>query len=193
MRVSLMMGLLFFCGLLMVSCKKDTVSLPKLSDSVTVPYQEVIGTSYLHCYDSTRLLWKLKTEYSRRVLDDTSTTLLTPVNLVIYDNPSNGSHETHVVSDSGRTGKGLEKFYIWGNVFVNNWDGLSIKARSLSWNKVTHKVSSDDFVELRTPGGDVLRGKGLDATETFSTWSLRSGVSGEFPNFKGRMDKGESF
>ena len=180
-------------SLFVASCQKDTESLPLLTDSVSVPFQEVVGESVIHCYDSAQLLWKLKTDYSRRLLDDTSPTLVVPVNLVIYDNPSNGSRETHVVSDSGRTGKKLEKFYVWGNVFVSNWDGMKIKARSLVWNKVSHKVTSDDFVELRTPGGDVLRGKGLDATETFSTWSLRSGVSGEFPNFKSRMDKGESF
>ncbi len=176
-----------------VGCTKKTEALPQLSSDIAKPYQEVIGTSFLYCYDSTRLLWKLKTEYSRRQLDDTSSTFISPVNLVIYDNPSNGSHETHVVSDSGSTGKTLDKFFIWGNVFIKNWDGLSIKTQSLSWNKRTHRVASDDFVEIRTKNGDVIRGKGLDATESFSSWTLRSKVSGEFPNFKNRVDKGGEF
>jgi hypothetical protein len=37
----------------------------------------------------------------------------------------------------------------------------------------------------------VMRGRGLDATESFSSWTLRSSVSGQFPNFRERMEKDE--
>ena len=96
-----------------------------------------------------------------------------------------------IIAVSENTKKELVEFFVWGNVYIKNYDDQIIKSETLWWNKATRKVGSDDFVEIKTPEGDVLRGKGLDATESFSSWSLRENVSGEFPNFKERMDSDE--
>jgi hypothetical protein len=38
-----------------------------------------------------------------------------------------------------------------------------------------------------------MRGKGVDAAEDFSSWQFLHDVSGRFPNFKERIDKGDVF
>jgi LPS export ABC transporter protein LptC len=127
-------------------------------------------------------------------MGDTSSMLAVPVMITMYD--STGETGTRILADSGRTHSELESFDIWGNVFVKTDDGLVIKSESLWWNKLSHEVGSEDFVQIETPEGDILRGKGLDANESFTRWSLRENVSGHFPNFRERVegkedDKGE--
>lgn len=163
-------------------------ALPQASDTLVVPCQE-LGPSTLYGYDGPHLVWILDSDYSFKTLDDTSSMLVVPVRMSIFDTV--GIKTTRVLSDSGRTTKELERFFIWGNVHIKNWDGLIVKGQSLWWNKATRKVGSDDLVEIRTPDGDVLRGKGLDANESFSVWSLRKQVSGEFPNFKDQVEPDE--
>ena len=175
---------MLWCG-----CGKKE-DLPQAADSLMVPCQEV-GPSTLYGYNGPHLVWILNSDYSFKTLEDTSSMLVLPVRMNIFD--TTGTKTTHVLADSGRTTKEMKHFFLWGNVYIKNYDGQIIKSESLWWDKMTRKVGSDDFVEIRTPGGDVLRGKGLDATETFSQWTLRKQVSGEFPNFKDRMDADEPF
>lgn len=172
----------------LVGCSSKKDAIPQAVDTLLVPCQEV-GESTLFCYDGPHLVWKLNSDYSFKTLDDTSSMLVVPVRLTIYDTLD--KNITLIFSDSGNTTKDLEKFYIWGNVYIKNWDGLIVKSESLWWNKMSHKVGSDDLVEIRTPEDDILRGRGLDATETFSWWTLRERVSGEFPNFNKRMELDE--
>jgi len=165
-------------------------SIPQSADSITVPYQE-FGKTTLYSYDGPYKIWRLETEYMRKELSDTAKMLAVPVVITMYD--SQGTAGTRILADSGNTSKELRDFFIWSNVFIKTDEDLKIKSQSLWWDKETHKVGSDDFVEITTPEGDVLRGKGLDANESFSRWSLRKSVSGEFPNFRERMEnEGES-
>ena len=66
--------------------------------------------------------------------------------------------------------------------------GKVIKTEKLWWNRDVHRVQSDTLVQIETPQGDVMRGKGLDAAEDFSWWTLKRSVSGEFPNFRERVE-----
>lgn len=161
-------------------------SIPQIVDTIPNPYQEG-GASTLYCYGDSRLLWILKSEYSRRDLNDTSSMLVVPVDMIIYDTASEKS--THVLADSGITKRDLNYFFIWGNVHIKNHDGQVIKSQSLWWNKSTRRVGTDDYVQIQTPSGDVLRGKGLDAADSFSEWTLREEVSGKFPNFRDRIEE----
>ena len=163
-------------------------SIPQAPDSLITPCQEV-GASTLYAYDGPHLIWILDSDYSSKTLQDTSSMLVVPVRMSIFD--TLGSKTTRILADSGLTKKELVEFFIWGNVYIKNYDGQIIQSETLWWNKATRKVGSDDFVKISTPEGDVLRGKGLDANETFSTWSLRENVSGEFPNFQKRMEDDE--
>ena len=179
--------IIFFFIIITSGCtKRETI--PQASDTLVTPCQEV-GASTLYAYDGPHLIWILDSDYSFKTLEDTSSMLVVPVRMSIF--VTLGTKTTRVLADSGLTNKKLIEFFIWGNVHIKNYDGQIIRSETLWWNKTTRKVGSDDFVEISTPEGDVLRGKGLDATETFSSWSLRERVSGEFPNFQERMDSDE--
>ncbi|MBD3391784.1 MAG: LPS export ABC transporter periplasmic protein LptC [Chitinivibrionales bacterium] len=167
-------------------CGEKGRKLPHSADSVTIPYQE-FGKTTLFCYDGPFKLWRLDTDYMRKNIGDTAKMLAVPVEITTYD--SLGDPQTRILADSGHTSSELESFDIWGNVYVKSADDLVIRSESLWWNKNTRKVGSDDFVQITTPEGDVLRGKGLDANESFTRWSLRESVSGRFPNFRERVEQ----
>lgn len=158
-----------------------------MMDSLSTPYQE-FGRSMLNLYSGRHRLWKLETDYMRKTLNDTAKVLVTPVTLTLYDTTSDDETNTRVLADSGYTSAERDSFYLWGNVLVRRKDGLQIRSESLWWNQQTHRVGSDKFVEIKTAKGDVMRGKGLDATESFSSWTLRENVSGVFPNFRQRAE-----
>lgn len=167
------------------NCSKRSKELPHSNDSVTVPYQE-FGKTTMFFYDGPNKVWRLEADYMRKELSDTARMLGVPVKLTLYD--STGMTGTTILSDSGYMNPDMENFFIWGNVYVHTEDNMIIRSQSLWWDKHTAKVGSDDFVQIKTPEGDILRGKGLDADENFSRWSLRKSVSGSFPNFRERME-----
>jgi LPS export ABC transporter protein LptC len=175
-------------ALLFAGCnsKKDTI--PQSDMSISEPYQE-FGKSTMHSYEGPHKIWRLDTDYMRKGMSDTARMLVVPVRLTIFD--TTGRQSSRVLADSGTTSPNRDDFFVWGNVYIRTMNGQIIKSESLWWNRNTHKVGSDEFVEITTPAGDVLRGKGLDANESFSNWSLRDNVSGEFPNFKERMESDE--
>jgi LPS export ABC transporter protein LptC len=125
----------------------------------------------------------------KKPLADTGKMLVVPVTLWLYD--SLGIIRTKVLADSGITTSSLENFTVWGNVYIRNQDSLIVRTQKLWWIKGTRKVSSDTYVQIETPKGDILRGKGLDAVEDFSRFTFKSQVTGKFPNFKDRMDKND--
>lgn len=179
------LGLCFSSG----GCAKKRKNIPHSSDTVSVPYQE-FGKSQMYFYDGPYKIWRLESDWMRKEMSDTAHMLGVPVVITLYD--SLGETGTRILADSGHTTSEMQSFDIWGNVYVKTADNLKIKTQALWWNKQTHKVGSDDFVEITTAEGDVLRGKGLDANESFSKWSLRKSVSGQFPNFRERVEREDS-
>ena len=165
------------------SRKKDT--LPLSSGSIMTPYQE-FGTTTIFFYEGKYKRWKLESNYMKKPLTDTGTMLVTPVKLTLYD--SLGKARTKVLADSGITTSTLQSFTVWGNVYIRNQDSLIVKTPKLWWIKGTHKVESDTYVQIETPKGDIMRGKGLDAVEDFSHFTFKSQVSGQFPDFKRRVE-----
>jgi len=144
----------------------------------------------MYAYEGGNKILELETDYMRRGMSDTARTLIAPVDLTIFD--STGQARSKVLADSGTVSSNRDDFFVWGDVYVRTMDKKVIRSQSLWWKKTTHKVGSRDYVEIRTPEGDVLRGKGLDADESFTQWSMNS-VTGEFPDFKERMDAKEDF
>ena len=166
-------------------CAKKKESLPVSNDAAVTAYQE-FGKSTLYFYEGRIKRWKLESEYMRKPLLDTGNMLVTPVRLTLYD--SLGRPRTRVLSDSGSTTPALQSFTVWGNVYIRNQDSLIVKTQKLWWVKDKHKVASDTYVQIETPKGDIMRGKGLDATEDFSRFTFKSQVSGRFPDFKRRAE-----
>ncbi|MBN2189512.1 MAG: LPS export ABC transporter periplasmic protein LptC [Chitinispirillaceae bacterium] len=180
-----LLTLLFLCASAGVSCVKKKEPLPVSTDSVMSPYQE-FGSSTLFFYEGEFKRWKLESEYMKKPLADTGTMLVTPVKLTLYD--SLGNARTRVLADSGFTTPSLQSFTVWGNVYIRNQDSLIVRTQKLWWVKEKRKVESDAYVQIETLKGDIMRGKGLDAAEDFSRFVFKAKVSGQFPDFKRRIE-----
>jgi LPS export ABC transporter protein LptC len=110
-----------------------------------------------------------------------------PVRLLLFN--EHGDTVSRILSDSGWTNAQHTEFRVWGNVHVWSAESLTIRAQSLAWDKETHRITSDSYVEIETARGDIMRGKGLTANESFTTWEFQNNVSGFFPDFEDRMNQ----
>jgi len=171
-------------------CGRKKEQVPVSDISVDAPYQELDTASMLF-YDGIRKAWQLDAQHIIKSLTDTGHIYGNPIRITVFD--SLGKISSKVFADSGSANAKMEMFTVWSNVFVRAENGVRVKAERLDWSQSTHRVTSKDFVEITTQKGDVLRGKGVDATEDFSSWSFLHEVSGRFPNFKERMEKGDEF
>jgi LPS export ABC transporter protein LptC len=189
-RIHVLMILLMAALALVAGCGKKKETAPVLDAIVDQPYQELDSTA-MYYYNGGRLQWKLESKHMKKVLADTGHVLANPVRLSVYD--SLGKETSRVLSDSGTTDGPMQKFCVWGNVFVRAQNGVRVKSNRLNWDLKKHLVNSDDYVQLQTKNGDVLQGRGMEAAEDFSWWKFLHNVSGRFPNFKERVEKGEDF
>ena len=170
------------------SHKKDTVPISNII--VGTPYQEIDSTVMCN-YNGPRKVFTLESNHIIKSLTDTGHILAWPVRISVFD--SLGKLTSKIISDSGSSDAAMKVLIAWSNVFVKAQNGVRVKAQRLVWDQRTHRVTSETYVQITTQKGDVLRGKGLDAAEDFSSWEFKHDVSGRFPNFKERVDKGEDF
>jgi LPS export ABC transporter protein LptC len=185
----LLLALMILTGIV-TGCGKKKETAPVLDAVVDQPYQE-LDSSAMYYYNAGRVQWKLESKHMKKVLADTGHVQATPVRLSVYD--SLGKETSLVLSDSGTTDGPMQHFCVWGNVFVQAQNGVRVKSNILNWDLKKHLVTSDDYVQLTTRNGDVLKGRGMEAAEDFSWWKFLHNVSGRFPNFKERVESGEEF
>jgi LPS export ABC transporter protein LptC len=171
-------------------CGSKKEKIPVSQTPIQSPYQE-FDHSTLNFYNGSRKVWQLDAQYMRKGLDKTGAATVIPVRLSFFD--STGRSGTRILADTGATNGAMEHFTIWGNVYVKTDDGQIIESQSLTWSQNAHTFTSNELVRITTPNGDVLQGRGLDANEDFSRWSLRQNVTGKFPQFKKRVESDESF
>ena len=190
MRRSIPFGLVWLAALALapLACAPEKTELPVVLETVGSPYQEFANATLLSYQGGVRK-WKLQSEYMRKPLGDTGLIVVVPVVLSLYD--SAGHPSSKVLSDSGTTTPAMRSFTIWGDVYVRTKEGLVVRTERLALNNDTHTWHSDTLVELRSAKGDVLRGKGFDASEDFSRSSFQHSVSGWFPQFRERVEKDE--
>ncbi len=182
--------MLFLAGGVLLSlgsggCTRNKEELPVSSDTVGVPVQEFSGST-LYFYNKGAIQWKLDADYMSKPLDDTGSITLIPVRLTLFD--STGVIRSRVLADSGIIGNEMQRYNVWGNVYIRTRDSMVVRTERLRYFREQHKVESDTFVQIETKKGDVLRGKGLNATEDFSKFSFKSDVTGKFPDFETRME-----
>jgi LPS export ABC transporter protein LptC len=172
------------CGLFGCAPKKDPI--PVAEKIISEPHQE-FGDAVLFFYENGVKRWRLDADYMSRPLADAGEMLVVPVRIIVYD--SLGRLSARIVSDSGSSEFNMESFDLWGGVFIKNEDGMTVKGERLKWFKNRRKITSDTYVQIQTPKGDVLRGKGLDAVDDFSRFSFKADVRGRFPDFRKRMEQ----
>jgi len=177
-------------AVLIANCARKKETIPVSAVSVKTPYQELDST-VMYSFNGSKKNWILESDHIVKMLADTGHIIGSPVKITVFD--SLGKQTSKVLSDSGLADASMAEFTVWGNVFVKAENGVRVKAQKLSWNQKTHRVTSDTHVQLTTAKGDVLRGKGLDAAEDFSSWQFLHDVSGRFPNFRERINKGGEF
>jgi LPS export ABC transporter protein LptC len=167
------------------NCNSGKDPVPVSSQSIETPFQEFANAT-LYFYNKEFMQWKLEAKQMKKPLADSGHILVVPVRLTLFD--SLGNVRTFVLADSGSVSGSMDSYFVWGNVYIKNSEGMVVKTQKLKWSKQTHKVESDTYVQIETRKGDILRGKGLDATEDFSHFTFKSNVSGKFPDFKERLE-----
>ena len=74
-------------------------------------------------------------------------------------------------------GNGLEKMEAKGDVIVINVKGEKLNTEHLTWNAITKKIYTDDFVKITTKD-QVIWGVGMEADQDFSDYQIKN-VKGE--------------
>ncbi|MBD3321795.1 MAG: LPS export ABC transporter periplasmic protein LptC [Chitinivibrionales bacterium] len=172
----------------------DTEQAPPRSKSSARDLVQELENSVLSLYDGAQKVWELKAEYMRKSMGDSAHVLAVPVVLTLFD--SLGRTGTKVLADSGTTNAAKDTFTVWGNVFVRTEDSLKVQSELLCWSQGNHRVTTDTYVQIETRNGDVIRGRGLDANESFSRWTIHERGEegfGFFPNFKERVEQEDEF
>lgn len=67
----------------------------------------------------------------------------------------------------------------WGNVVVKLTDGKTLKSPHVTFNQVTHKISSDTSYTLARPNGDTQTGKGFVSNQTFTSFQCLGSCKGD--------------
>jgi len=182
---------LSFIILCLINCgpQKDTIPVGS-EDIITEPRQE-FGDATFFFYEHGIRRWRLDADYMSRPLADTGKLIVVPVQIMVYD--SLGKPATRIVADSGSTDSRMEQFDLWGSVLIKTEEGMVVKSEQLRWFKEERRVTSDTHVQIETPKGDLLRGRGLDATDNFSRFSFKADVRGKFPDFRRRIEEEDDF
>lgn len=180
--------LMLSCALvaLLSGCGPQKETIPVVSDVITEPHQAFTDAT-LHFYEHGVMRWQLDTDFMHKPLADTGHMLVVPVKITVYDTVGNLS--ARILSDSGKSDSRMEIFDLWGNVHIKNEDGMTVRSHYLKWYKNGRTVTSDTIVQIETPKGDILMGKGLNARDDFSRFSFSADVQGVFPDFKRRMEE----
>lgn len=163
-------------------------TLLKAENSMTGTGQTLKGAT-MSAYDDTIKIWELKTDWLLQDVENGKINVA-PVRLKMFH--KQGTVAVTVIADSGYTTTQMEQFYIWGHVLITSFEGNRLRSKSLSWDKPSRKLHSNDYVEISTASGEVLRGKGFDAAEDLTWWEFHNNVSGRLSNFESELgfDKG---
>ncbi len=166
-------------GLKLRGCESDVSNRIIAVEEERSSTSQELTNATITSYDDTLKTWRLVTE---KLIQNQETKQLhvAPVDLKMFSD--SGDVTTHVVSDSGLTTSSGDNFFVWGNVVITDVDGNTMRSQSLSWDKESRILSSNDYVEIRTFDDEMMRGKGFEAAEDFSWWEFKSNVSGEYNN-----------
>jgi len=94
-----------------------------------------------------------------------------PVKIKVFDD-STGSVKTHVTCNRAIYRSEDEEFELFGDVYVKNRGGRTLRSEYLKWNRDKNKVSTPDFVRITTPS-DSISGKGFNGTVDLTEYKIK--------------------
>ncbi|MCL2688545.1 MAG: LPS export ABC transporter periplasmic protein LptC [Chitinispirillia bacterium] len=191
-KIRKILSLLFFAVICFFpSCGSPKETIPVAGEEIiTEPRQEFGGAAFFF-YENEIRRWRLDADFMSRPLTDSGRVLVVPVQIMVYD--SLGKPATRIVADSGSTDSVMEQFDLWGSVLIRTEEGMTVKSEQLRWFKDARRVTSDTYVQIETPKGDMLRGRGLEANDNFTRFSFKANVRGKFPDFRKRIEEEDDF
>lgn len=77
--------------------------------------------------------------------------------------------ETRLDCKHGKYFESLNKAYLWDSVVVINIDGDTLKSHDLWWDQNKKLFYTDNYAEYRTKDKQIFPGKGLEATQDFTS------------------------
>lgn len=167
------------------SQKKDK-NIILSSDSSADSVSQILEFSTITSYRDGNKLWELKSQNIIQ-LTENNRIKANPVNLTIFGDSSKIS--AVLTADSGIANETTDSLFVWGNVKINGRNGEKLSSPTLEWNKKKKILVSNDFVELISADGEIMRGKGFKADESFEWWEFARDVSGNFPSIQAEIEE----
>jgi LPS export ABC transporter protein LptC len=173
--------------LIICSCaQKKNLNVILSSDASADSISQILNYSTITAYNDGNKLWELK---ARELIQLTGSNRIkaNPVRLTIFSDSSKVN--AVLTADSGISNEKTDSIFVWGNVVIDAHSGEKLLAQNLEWNKKEKILTSEDFVELRSADGEIIRGRGFRAAEDFEWWDFNNEVSGNFPSINTEFEK----
>jgi LPS export ABC transporter protein LptC len=174
---------------LFCSCsQKKGANIILSTDSAADSVSQIIGFSTITSYRNGNKVWSLKSNEIIQISQN-KRIKANPVKLFIFGDSS--KINAVLTADSGISNESTDSLFVWGNVRIDVESGEKLLSNSLEWNKKKKILTSKDFVEISSGDGEIMRGKGFTADESFEWWEFAQDVSGNFPSIEAEFDKNE--
>ncbi len=169
--------LLVVMALGVVACVNDLDRVAAVEVAADAPDRVTSNAEYLFS-DSGRLQNRLRAgRIAERLLgEDRRTELSEGVELVFFD--PRGLQASVLTASRGTVLPGSKRMEVNGNVVFTNARGERLETEQLVWSQDSSRVHTDRPVRIAR-GADVIHGVGLDASEDFSSYTVKR-ITGTF-------------
>jgi|GEM_PF-2182676 len=179
--------IIFVMLALIFSCNQRAGSNIILSDDTSSDsVLQILNNSTITAYREGNKHWQLNADEILQ-MSETQQIRVNPVRLTLF--ADGGVVNAVLLSDSGFTNARTDTFFVWGNVEITAHSGEKLLARTLEWQTRENLLVSNDFVELRSADGEIMRGRGFRAAENFEWWEFANEVSGNFPSMQTELER----
>ncbi|MCL1946160.1 MAG: LPS export ABC transporter periplasmic protein LptC [Chitinivibrionia bacterium] len=182
--------IIFFATFALICCcsQKKNANVILSSDSSADSVSQILNNSTVTAYRDGNKLWELKSQEIMQMTLDYKIKA-SPVHLTLFSDSAKVS--AILTADSGVANERIDTLFVWGNVNIDAHSGEKLIGQTLQWRKDEKILVSDDFVELRSSDGEIIRGRGFRAAQDFEWWDFSNEVSGNFPSIDAEFEKGE--
>ena len=97
--------------------------------------------------------------------------------VIFYDKL--GAVRSTLNADRGLIREKTEEIAMFGNVVAVSKDSTVLRTQSLFWNPQTELITTDDYVEIEQPDGNIMTGYGLKTDSNLEKIEILSDVSGK--------------